>query len=263
MFSSKSDFSSQEDAIKINSYQGSAVLFRDINRFSVVLLKHKGKAEINFESTVLRNNAILFLCPGEVLKVTGYSQMDILSFYANNSVQSNDRFSYAFGNTQKAFVLTHKVHDKMVSFFDRIRELIFKQSSFRNQKAEQIILEILNMSPTYTDSTRNENQTLVYNFVALVHENFTKQHRMDFYADLLHLSSKRITEKFKLVGAMNPHAYIKKRLLTEIKCQLIFTDKTIKSICFDLGFNDTPYFTRFFKKNVGQTATQFRKKNTI
>lgn len=43
--------------------------------------------------------------------------------------------------------------------------------------------------------------------------------------------------------------------------QLIMTNSSIKSICYDCGFDSLSYFYRLFKKHVGQTPVQYRKKN--
>jgi len=49
--------------------------------------------------------------------------------------------------------------------------------------------------------------------------------------------------------------------LSEAKNQLLFTNKSIKDICFDLGFSDPAYFSRFFKKNGLISAQNFRRLN--
>lgn len=43
--------------------------------------------------------------------------------------------------------------------------------------------------------------------------------------------------------------------------QLIMTNSSIKSICFDCGFDSISYFYRLFKKYTGQTPVEYRKKN--
>ncbi|WP_319268688.1 AraC family transcriptional regulator [uncultured Draconibacterium sp.] len=43
--------------------------------------------------------------------------------------------------------------------------------------------------------------------------------------------------------------------------QLIMTNSSIKSICFDCGFDSVSYFYRLFKKYIGQTPADYRKKN--
>jgi len=43
--------------------------------------------------------------------------------------------------------------------------------------------------------------------------------------------------------------------------QLIMTNSSIKSICFDCGFNSISYSYRIFKTYTGQTPVEYRKKN--
>ena len=47
-------------------------------------------------------------------------------------------------------------------------------------------------------------------------------------------------------------------MITEAKRSLIFGDMSIEQIAYWLGFLDTAYFTRFFRKEVGQSPSQFR-----
>ncbi len=48
-----------------------------------------------------------------------------------------------------------------------------------------------------------------------------------------------------------------KRLIESQK-EIAFTEKTIQEISYELGFKDTAYFNRVFKKSTGQTPKQFR-----
>ncbi|WP_299438582.1 AraC family transcriptional regulator [uncultured Aquimarina sp.] len=46
--------------------------------------------------------------------------------------------------------------------------------------------------------------------------------------------------------------------LLESKKEIAFTDKSIKEISYDLGYNDPAYFNRVFKNNVGKNPLLFR-----
>ena len=46
--------------------------------------------------------------------------------------------------------------------------------------------------------------------------------------------------------------------LLESKKEIAFTDKSIKEISYDLGYNDPAYFTRVFKNEVGEKPIEFR-----
>lgn len=46
--------------------------------------------------------------------------------------------------------------------------------------------------------------------------------------------------------------------LKESQKQIVFTDKNIQEISYDLGFKDDAYFNRVFKNSIGQTPKQYR-----
>ena len=47
-------------------------------------------------------------------------------------------------------------------------------------------------------------------------------------------------------------------LVTEAKNLLISTDNTVAETAYQLGFENPPYFSRLFKKEVGLTPTEYR-----
>ena len=43
-------------------------------------------------------------------------------------------------------------------------------------------------------------------------------------------------------------------------CELLkHSQKSISEICYIVGFNDLPHFNRVFRKNIGMSASQYRK----
>ncbi|MEP2237673.1 MAG: helix-turn-helix domain-containing protein [Maribacter sp.] len=51
---------------------------------------------------------------------------------------------------------------------------------------------------------------------------------------------------------------IQQRQITEAKRKLIKSEITTKELAFELGFESISSFSRFFKKNVGVSPTQFK-----
>jgi AraC-like DNA-binding protein len=45
----------------------------------------------------------------------------------------------------------------------------------------------------------------------------------------------------------------------ESKKQIVFSDRNIQEIAFDMGYSDPAYFNKVFKANTGQTPLEFRK----
>jgi len=95
-------------------------------------------------------------------------------------------------------------------------------------------------------------------FNVLVEQNFREYHQVQDYADLLHKSSKTISNLFSKFSSQSPLELIHTRLLLEAKRQLLYTDKTAKQIAFEIGFQDISGFSRFFKKHTEMSPSQFR-----
>jgi len=91
---------------------------------------------------------------------------------------------------------------------------------------------------------------------------FREKHNVADYADLLHLAPKTLTHKFKSLHLESPNQLIINRILLEAKRLLFYTDKPVKEIAYDLGYEDPAYFNRLFTQKTGNTPTNFKKNYT-
>jgi AraC-like DNA-binding protein len=79
-----------------------------------------------------------------------------------------------------------------------------------------------------------------------------------FYASLLHITPKalgRITEQYfnkTLTGL------ISERTIIEAKRNLYLTSKPVKTIAYNLGFDDEFYFSRYFKNHTNVSPQLYR-----
>lgn len=100
---------------------------------------------------------------------------------------------------------------------------------------------------------------IVRKYNLLVEMHFKEQHAVQFYAAQLFRSPKTLSNAFAKYGAKKPLEVIQERLTMEAKRLLTFTEKSVKEIAADLGFEDAGHFTRFFKNYVGQTPSDYKK----
>ena len=64
---------------------------------------------------------------------------------------------------------------------------------------------------------------------------------------------------FKEYTGISPRQYHLELKIMRAKELLLTTDLNIKQICFELGFESSHYFSRFFKQKVGVSPSELRK----
>lgn len=96
-------------------------------------------------------------------------------------------------------------------------------------------------------------------FSRLLEIHFREKHNVADYADLLHIAPKTLSHKFKNLNLESPNQFIINRILLEAKRLLFYTDKPVKEIAYDLGYEDPAYFNRLFTNKIGNTPTNFKK----
>jgi AraC family transcriptional activator of pobA len=107
---------------------------------------------------------------------------------------------------------------------------------------------------------QNVNQKRVYEFMMLLEANYLEERTAEFYADHLGISSKRLNQILKETLDKTAVQLIHDRIILEAKRKIIHSENTLKEISFALGFSDRPYFSRFFKKQTGNSPEEFQKK---
>ncbi len=102
---------------------------------------------------------------------------------------------------------------------------------------------------------------LIRKFSFLVEEHFRTKRKVSDYAEMLFKSPKTISNVFHLHDQKSPLQVIHDRVMLEAKRYLFYTDKTVKEISNELGFEEPTQFTKFFKKNSLLTPLDFKRQH--
>ncbi|GAA3962946.1 helix-turn-helix domain-containing protein [Mucilaginibacter dorajii] len=105
---------------------------------------------------------------------------------------------------------------------------------------------------------QDERFHIIRKFNLMVEANFKSEHSVSFYAEQLCKSPKTLSNLFAIFNQKTPSQIIQERITVEAKRLLCYTDRSVKHITFELGFEDVSYFSNFFKKNAGASPSDFR-----
>jgi AraC family transcriptional activator of pobA len=106
-------------------------------------------------------------------------------------------------------------------------------------------------------ATRNDIRQ-VDRFRKLIDEHYRENLPLQDYASMMAVSLVQLRAACASATEQSPTKMIHARIITEAKRNLIFGDMSVEQIAFGLGFADAAYFTRFFRREVGQAPSQFR-----
>ncbi|MDV7186208.1 helix-turn-helix domain-containing protein [Lutibacter sp. TH_r2] len=99
---------------------------------------------------------------------------------------------------------------------------------------------------------------MVRNFRQLVSENYLTIRSVKEYADLIGISTTHLRDTVKKITGYSPGQLIRQEIIFEAKRRLANTELTTAEIGYTLNFEDTSYFSRFFKREVGKSPSQYR-----
>lgn len=146
-----------------------------------------------------------------------------------------------------------------------------KEEAFRKDEVLVSYLKILLVTATRIkleqQSLQNiptdpgKQQFMIQNLKNAIEDNFKVKHSVSEYADLLNQTPSSLARITKNHFNKTLSDLITERIIIEAKRELYLTDKTIKEIAYELGYEDEYYFSRLFKNKTDISPQIYR--NTI
>ena len=92
--------------------------------------------------------------------------------------------------------------------------------------------------------------------------NYSRDISIERIAEELHVSRSYLTSRFSAEMGLTPARYLANIRLSQSKELLSTTASPIAEVAAACGFQDSYYFSRFFKVNTGMTPSQYRKSSS-
>jgi AraC-like DNA-binding protein len=248
-------------------------LIQDTHRhnffFILALLKGKGDHTIDFIPYKIKNHTIFFMRPGQVHQLnlkagsTGYLIQFKKDFYLTNDKNSGLLLRKASSkNIQLPDV---KTFNKLYSILTEI----FRESNTKNEKYSEVInasfsiffIELVRYQQKIEqnmDKGSVLNQDRLEDFMELLDAHISKNKQPAIYAKMLNLTPYQLNTITKTALGKTSSDLINEQIILESKRYLLSTSNQVKEIAYHLGYEDTSYFIRFFKKHTGLSPEVFR-----
>lgn len=152
-----------------------------------------------------------------------------------------------------------------IEVFDQIFSLL--ENSFEERNLEIVNIKYLELISNFLYAHELDPLTpgrdKITNSIQLMKKNPKNQYSVQDLAAQQHLSVTHYSKLFRAKTGTSPNQYFI-QLKVQTACQyLYFTDKSIKEICRELGFDDPFYFSRLFKKLMGVSPMNYRNQHKM
>ena len=104
--------------------------------------------------------------------------------------------------------------------------------------------------PAMQSKKGNKEPAILQNLKEAIEKDFKSKHTPGDYAVLLNISPNALAKITKKHFNKTLTDLITERIIIEAKRELYLTNKSVKAIAYELGYDDEYYFSRFFKKNT-------------
>jgi AraC family transcriptional regulator, transcriptional activator of pobA len=104
----------------------------------------------------------------------------------------------------------------------------------------------------------NKEPFILQNLKDAIEKDFKTKHSASDYAKALNISANALAKITKSHFNKTLTDLIAERIIIEAKRELYLTNKPVKQIAYELGYNDEFYFSRFFKVNTNISPQIYR-----
>lgn len=266
-------------AFKLSSFDN-IQQFKEIQRlnyFSLIWIKNgNGIVKVDFSEYYFFENQLLAFAPYQPFMLTSDEKIEgiVLNFHPEFFCIHKHQAEIACNG-----ILFNNIYKPPYVSIDEpsknILEMVIEQmkSEMQNPELAQYELLVSYLKIFLITATRLKNQQqpeeeqidnsntapfILQNLKNYIESNFKTKHSASDYAELLNITPKALAKITKNHFNKTLTNLIAERIIIEAKRELYLTNKPVKEIAYELGYDDEHYFSRFFKTNANISPLMYR-----
>ena len=225
--------------------------------------------EIDFQKYNIKPLSVIYVHPDQVHRTIAFKNVTVSSWSINNenlnpeylALLENITPAKPIALNKETFSILFEAISLCIKFSERKNDKLYHSllKDSCNALVALVVSQYLEQFKSTDKSSRFETVTRA--FKETLERNYTKLKRPAEYAQQLNISAPYLNECVKNATGYPVSHHILQRIILEAKRLLFYSDKLVKEIAAELGYDDYPYFSRLFTKVAGLTALAFRNKN--
>ncbi len=155
-------------------------------------------------------------------------------------------------------------HFSFLLFMDIYRELIRLEddeylTGIQKINQAKTVQELHQLLLSLLENQHNQKYSQnVEKVLQILHEKYKEPLTLKEVAEHLHLNVMYLGQLFKKETKKSFSAYLNHLRMEQAKWLLIHSNQNINEISNEIGYNNTTYFSKLFKKIVGQSPSEYR-----
>jgi len=247
-----------------------------LNYYSLIWIKEgSGKVKVDFSEYDFIPDQLLAFAPYQPFMLASESEIsgEVICFHpdffcihkhheevACNGVLFNNIYEPPYVSldpvTQKTFdMLLEQIKAEMQNPALAQYELLISYLKILLITASRLKKE---QKPEDSVISTDKEPFILQNLKNFIEIHFKVKHSPSDYANLLNITPKALTKITKNHFNKTLTNLIAERIIIEAKRELYLTNKTVKEIAYELGYDDEHYFSRFFKNNADVSPQIYR-----
>lgn len=266
--------------IGIGSYQEFSTLNRSYEEALRALQYNKGERVLHIMD-ILPERVELFSGLREKQKQilgkveSGELEESLNIFFSISSILNTAYYSQRTKNPNMIETIKNKWMELMVQVYGLAYELEIQEDSmiqYDNYLGELRSIEEYEQIPEWCkhkikyivekgkESKLKKVSAVIYEAKQYIDNRFQQELTLEEVSKEISMSPQYFSRLFKEETGENFKEYLTAVRIAKAKDLLKNTNKSVKEISFDIGYNDPNYFSRLFRKMVGVTPTEFTRK---
>lgn len=249
--------------------QKGQVIHRDDHFMLIIQKKGTFVWELDFTEMILSGASISYVAEGQVHRYLNFENSEGWFVFIERALIAKpylEILNAGLHSYQSVSVDRDNEIFQFVSVFEAVlkdRTEVFRNLIIHSFADGLLGLFVRNLiaDQEFKNPVNGQKYRTVIEFKCLVQNHYKELKQVKAYALLLHITPLYLNEMVKEITGFTASYWIQQEIILEARRLLYYTDLDVKQIAYRLGYDDYAYFSRFFKKSTGNTASQFRNIN--